>query len=288
MTKAKANPAPPQKLTPDMLVDRLRVFNVDDLRLMEANPNQGDVGAVHASMEEFGQVNTILVVDGVVVDGNHRVVAERQARRFDGKLAGIDATGLDLSDVRAMAMGLALNRTARLGHDDLQLLSDALLKIQGEDEALLTAAGWSLEDLDDLLRDIDHPQAGGAGDDLGDYSRKIEAPIYEPTGEQPPVGELYDPTRAVELRAEIDAADVPGDGRAFLHAAADRHTRFRFDRIADYYAHAPAPIQDLMERSALVIIDLDQAIELGYAKLTGSLLDQYTVDYPDGDPEDEP
>src|SRR5688572_6030524 len=81
----------PVKITPEMLVERTRVFDVDELRLMDSNPNQGDVGAIHGSMEEFGQIETILVVDGRVVNGNHRVVAERQARRFGGKLAGIDA-----------------------------------------------------------------------------------------------------------------------------------------------------------------------------------------------------
>lgn len=156
--KASTAPPPPPeeplRITPQMLVERTRLFDVDEVRLMETNPNQGDIGAIHGSMEEFGQIETILVVDGRVVNGNHRVMAERQARRFGGHLAGIDASGLNLSEVRAMAAGLALNRTARLGHDDLETLTQALLTIHDEDEGLLQAAGWSADDLDDLLADL--------------------------------------------------------------------------------------------------------------------------------------
>lgn len=153
MPSRKAKPAAPVRLTPAMLVERTKLFDVDELRLLDANPNQGDVGALHNSMEQFGQIETILVVDGVVVNGNHRVLTERQARRFDGKLAGIDASGLNLSEMRALAAGLALNRTARLGVDDLEALSAALLQIQHEDEELLTAVGYDLDDLDDILRE---------------------------------------------------------------------------------------------------------------------------------------
>lgn len=168
------SPNPAGKLTPEMLVERVKVFDVNELALMEGNPNQGDIGAVHESMSQFGQINTILVVDGTVVDGNHRVMAERQAPAFGGKLAGIDATGLDLDAVRAMAMGLALNRTARLGHDDPGLLSQALLRMK-DDEALLQAVGYTLDDLDDLLElangdmpDLDGLAGDGDGDGDGD------------------------------------------------------------------------------------------------------------------------
>lgn len=128
----------PDRLTPQDLAARVTVFDVDDLTLWDANPNKADEDSIHASMEEWGQTATILVAtDGngrrVVVDGNHRVAAERKARRFGGKLAGIDVTGLDWTDVRAFAAGLALNRTARLGADDEGLLAAILTQIGAED-----------------------------------------------------------------------------------------------------------------------------------------------------------
>jgi len=70
---------------------------------------------------------------------------------------------------------------------------------------------------------------------------------------------------------------LPADIAAFLTAAAHRHTVFNYSAIAEYYCHAPANLQALMEASALVIIDFDQAIERGFVQLTvrlGKLADQ--------------
>jgi len=55
--------------------------------------------------------------------------------------------------------------------------------------------------------------------------------------------------------------------RAFLIVAARRHTVLHYNKIADFYAHADAKLQALIEDSALVIIDFNKAIELGYVKL---------------------
>ena len=66
---------------------------------------------------------------------------------------------------------------------------------------------------------------------------------------------------------------LPADVEAFLLKAAERHTVFHFRRIADFYAASDAKVQRLMERSALVIIDFDQAIEFGFVKLTKALGD---------------
>ena len=64
-----------------------------------------------------------------------------------------------------------------------------------------------------------------------------------------------------------------------LRLAAARHLCFNYKRIADYYASsASAEMQRLMEKSALVIIDYQDAIKNGYAVLrktvTGLLNDE--------------
>ena len=63
--------------------------------------------------------------------------------------------------------------------------------------------------------------------------------------------------------------------QAFLIYAAYRHTVFDYSKIADYYAHSSKEIQELMEDSALVIIDFDAAIEKGYVKLTKDIAAAY-------------
>lgn len=111
------------------------------------------------------------------------------------------------------------------------------------------------------------------------YSDKIKPPVYHPSGHKPSVYELVDRRKALELIAEAQAADLPAEVKDFLCAAATRHYRFDYQRIADYYAHSPAYIQRLIERSALVIIDFDQAIELGYVKLAKRIVKQYRDEY---------
>lgn len=56
--------------------------------------------------------------------------------------------------------------------------------------------------------------------------------------------------------------------KAFLMEAANRHVVFDYRKIAEYYARASAEMQRLMERSALVIIDINNAIADGYAELS--------------------
>ena len=50
--------------------------------------------------------------------------------------------------------------------------------------------------------------------------------------------------------------------------AASRHIVFNYAKIADYYAHSNEEMQELMEQSALVILDIDDAIANGYVKLS--------------------
>ena len=63
--------------------------------------------------------------------------------------------------------------------------------------------------------------------------------------------------------------------KAFLIEAARRHSVFNYEKIADYYAHASVHVQHLMERSALVIIDFEKAIQLGYVRLCEKIQEEY-------------
>lgn len=111
------------------------------------------------------------------------------------------------------------------------------------------------------------------------YSKKIEAPVYEPRHDKPHLLALYDATKTKALIREIDASALPEDEKAFLRSAAQRHTVFHYEYIADYYAHASAEMQRLMEASALVIIDFDKAIEQGFVKLCDEIRGQFMEEY---------
>ena len=111
------------------------------------------------------------------------------------------------------------------------------------------------------------------------YTTKIEAPIYEPKNKKPHLLELYDMSKTSRLIREIKMADISDQEKVFLIEAAKRHTVFNYENIADYYSHASKEMQNLMERSALVIIDFELAIQLGYVRLSDEIRTQYLEEY---------
>lgn len=166
---------------------------------------------------------------------------------------------VDLDSEKGREMALADNATgaANLDWDD-----EALARAQEE-------IGLSVEDWNVTI--------GQKIDDT--YSRKIEAPVYEPSGVSPNLSDCYDSTKTEELIEEIKEAELPDEVREFLIYAAYRHTEFNYGMIADYYCNATKEIQELFENSALVIIDFKKAIEKGFVRLTDELLEEYGKEY---------
>ena len=82
-----------------------------------------------------------------------------------------------------------------------------------------------------------------------------------------------------ELIKKIGFSNIEKEEKEFLIKAAYRHTVFNYQSIADFYAHSNKEVQELMEDSALVIIDFNKAIENGYVKLSKELEKSYTSDY---------
>lgn len=115
------------------------------------------------------------------------------------------------------------------------------------------------------------------GDSSGgvDYTKKIQVPIYEPKGENPLPKELYDLKKMKVLLEEIDKSKADDDTKTFLRFAAQRHLVFDYEKIAEFYAHASPEIQSLMEKSALVLIDFDKAIEYGFLEMTKEISEVY-------------
>lgn len=123
---------------------------------------------------------------------------------------------------------------------------------------------------------FDKPGGSGGGEgERVDYSKKIEAPIYEPKGECPVLEALVDVTKFEVLSSRVEKAKIPKPVKEFLLHAATRHIVFDYQEIAEYYAHADKKVQALMEESALVIIDFKKAIEYGFVKLSKNLAEAY-------------
>ena len=98
------------------------------------------------------------------------------------------------------------------------------------------------------------------------YTGAINVPQYAPSGTKPHIESLVDTKKYSALIKSINEAPVSDEEKRFLRLAASRHIVFNYSRIADYYAHTTPEMQKLMEQSALVILDVDDAIANGYIK----------------------
>ena len=109
---------------------------------MQNNPRRGDVDAIAASYEEFGQVKPIVIKangDGTftIVAGNHQVLAAKQLGWTE-----IAAVVLDGDDARAVAFALADNRTMELGHSEQSQVIDMISQISTDYSELLIDLKW--------------------------------------------------------------------------------------------------------------------------------------------------
>lgn len=103
------------------------------------------------------------------------------------------------------------------------------------------------------------------------YTSKIQIPQYLPSKEKPHIGSLVDTEKYAKLIRNINESGVSEEEKKFLKMAASRHLVFNYSKIADYYAHSDAEMQELMEQSALVILDIEDAIANGYVKLSKNI-----------------
>ena len=113
----------------------------------------------------------------------------------------------------------------------------------------------------------------------GKYSSKVSAPLYEPKSVKPHILELLDESKAKRLIQEIKNSNISEEEKSFLIEAAKRHNIFNYNKIADYYSHASPEVQNFMERSALVIIDFEKAIQYGFVKLSDNIKNTYMTSY---------
>ena len=224
---------------------------------------QAQRDALAGVLDEVGWVQDVIVNKrtGYLVDGHARVAVAAQRGE-----ASVPVVYVDLSEDEERLILATLDPLSAMAEADDDALSDLLAAVTAEDGALAAL-------VESLAPEPATPEA--------EYTQKIVSPIYEPTGAKPTVSELYDRSVTDALLAEIAEADLADDLRALLVSAAGRHTVIRFDRIANYYAHAAPDVQRLMEASALVIIDADQAIERGFMRLSDDVSAAFAGDYPD-------
>lgn len=105
------------------------------------------------------------------------------------------------------------------------------------------------------------------------YTDTIAVPQYKIKESKPNIDELINKEKTNKLLSKIKQSGVRQEEKELLTLAAYRHLIFNYDKIADYYPHASKEMQELMEESALIIIDIDDAIMHGYIKASNQIKD---------------
>lgn len=142
---------------------------------------------------------------------------------------------------------------------------------------LTMVTGFDFDTLDEELANLDMDwesfgfERPSFEDEEEKYTRETNIPQYEPTGADVKTSQLMATGKYESLVEEIDDSSVSEDVKEFLRAAASRHIVFDYQNIAEYYANATPEEQELFERSALVILDIDDAIANGYLNLTETI-----------------
>ena len=199
----------------------------------------------------------IITADGTVLGGNMRLRAYKDLGITDVWVSVVEAPD------EATKLRYALADNDRAGFYD----SDLLANLTGEFPDFL----WENYAVDlsspititNLLR----IQAK----DESEYTKKIISPIYEPSGKKVTLSELVDKEKVNQLLDEINKSSISQEIKDFLIISAYRHYKFTYSKIADYYVSASDEVKKLMEKSALVIIDYNKAIENGFAELINEI-----------------
>lgn len=266
-----------------------------ELTPYDKNPRVNDkaVEVVAHSILEYGFKNPIVVdKNGIIVNGHTRYLASIALELEEVPVIVAD----DLTDAQIKAFRIMDNKSSEFAEWDYELLFDEIkdikLDLDADIESLTGFSDLELAELtkafDNVTLDFEPPSeevhapndfnsdntytgdtnsTNTDDEDTNVYTKTINIPQYTITGKKPELSELVNKTKAEELIANIKASSISAEEKEFLIAAASRHLAFNYQNVAEYYAHASAEMQELMEQSALVIIDYNDAMKYGYLKI---------------------
>ena len=246
---------------------------VEKIKPYANNPriNKKAVEKVMKSIQAYGfKVPCVLDKNYLLITGHTRWEAAKRLKMK--RIPCIIAS--DLNKAKADAFRIADNKVAEYSTWDMTKLKEELSKIQLEDidfDDMGFDNDFSIEKFG--LLDMPEGSDGDEGEiETEKYSTKTNIPQYEIQGLNIKLSDCIDKQKYVELLQEIENSTVSDAQKKFLKLAATRHIRFIYKNIAEYYASTNSEMQRLMEHSALVIIDIDDAIRNGYARLTKEVM----------------
>lgn len=236
---------------------------------------QSQIEQIINSVNEFGWTNPILIDEGDIIIAGH------------GRLESAEILGLNevpcivlsgLTDAQKRAYRIADNQLPLNAGWDIELLQSEIeaLKLENFDIDLL---GFNDEDFRAMLdgtSKLDVTESNSLNENP--YTKNVSTPLYEPNGEKPEYTDMYKTDKLNQLLSKINNSNIDPKVKDFLVTAAYRHVQFNYEEIANFYAHSDKEVQGLMEDSALVIIDYNKSIELGYLNLSQEVNELYAQD----------
>lgn len=199
--------------------------------------------------------NCIVAGNGLVstLDKNTKV----KVIETDGsELVVVKRTDLKTDDEKRKKLAIMDNSTSDTSEFDLELLS----------------VDFEVPDLQDMGIDIPEEKEDNT------YTTTVNIPQYDVTGEDVSLNDLYDDSKQKALVEEIEQSGLSDEEKEFLKYASYRHIVFNYKNIAEFYAKASPECQKLMENSALVIIDYEDAIKNGYTTLSAKIQEVFEDD----------
>lgn len=219
------------------------------------------IDQIKRSIQEFGFNDPLAIWHGEIVEGHGRLMAAKELGMSTIPIIRLD----ELTDEQRRAYALVHNKLTMNSGFDLELLNFEL----GDIDIDMEDFGFTYDEEEDQEQEDE--------DDY--YTKKTDIPQYEPSGENVKLEDCLNSEKYHDLINSIDESEVTDEEKEFLKMAAARHLSFSYKKIADYYAAKASPeMQKLMEESALVLIDYNDAIKNGYAILRKTVTDLIAED----------
>ena len=219
---------------------------------------------IKKSLEKFGAGRSIVVdAEGEIIGGNgvyeqaQKLGLKTKIVETDGsELVVVKRTDLKTDDEKRKALAVMDNSTSDTSEFDLELLT----------------ADFSVDELEDF--GIELPEEEEEEEESNKYSIKIKPPIYSPKKKnKPKLSECIDLEKYNQLKKEIESnKNISEEEKTLLLLASTRHICFNYENIAEYYCHCSDDTKSLMEKNALVIVDINKAIEFGFVKYTEEII----------------